>query len=147
MGLTEKMMEDVVVAMKKGDKGRVNALRYLLSQLKYAKIASQQSLTPEQETDVLLTATKKHKEAIDIYLKSGKEAQAAKEQQELDIISHYLPKQMTEEEVENAISEFIAQTGATSLKDIGKVMGIAMRELKGKADGKMVQEIVKRKLA
>jgi len=148
MSLTDKIMEDVKIAMKSRDKDRVNTLRYLLSQLKYAKIASKEdSLTPDQEISVLLNAAKKHKEAIDIYKKAGKEDQIQKEQHEFDIISTYLPKQMSEAEVDAAISEFIDKTGATSLKDLGKVMGMAMKELKGKADGKLVQEIVKRKLA
>jgi len=146
MGVTEKMMEDVVIAMKQRDKIRVNALRYLLSQLKYAKIASQKSLTPEQEIDVLTNVAKKHKESIDIYVKAGKESQAAKEQQELDIIYSYLPNQLSEEVIDRIISEIVKQTGATSLKDLGKVMGAAMKELKGKADGKLIQDIVKRKL-
>ena len=95
---------------------------------------------------VLLTAAKRRKEAIEMYEKAGRNDLVAQEQRELEIISAYLPKQVSREEVAEIIKSIIGQVGATSSKDFGKVMPLAMKELKGKIDGKIVQEIVKQQL-
>jgi uncharacterized protein YqeY len=93
-----------------------------------------------------MTAIKKRKEAIEIYEKGGRLDLAQQERAELDIISSYLPKQLSPEEAAETINRIILETGAASPKDFGKVMPLAMKELKGKIDGKIVQEIVKSKL-
>lgn len=134
-------------AMKSQDKVKVNALRLLISDLKYARISSNEDLTDEQEMAVVLSAAKKRKESIESYKTGGRDDLLAKEEQELKIISEYLPEQMSEEEVIAEIESVIAETGASSMKDLGRVMGMAMKKLKGKADGSLVQEIVRRKLA
>ena len=95
----------------------------------------------------LMSAAKKRKESIEAYQAGNRQDLLEREQQELDIINKYLPQQMSDEDVEKAIDEIIGLTGATSSKDLGKVMSEAMKVLKGRADGKKVQNIVRSKLA
>ena len=147
MSIMDKLMDQMKTAMKAHDKFRVNTLRLLISQLKNAKIEAGEDLTPEQELNVLLAAAKKRKEAIQAYESSGRQDLLDNEQKELEIINEFLPEQLSDEEIEKEVSEIIQQVGATSLKDLGKVMGEAMTRLKGKADGKKVQTIVRSKLA
>ena len=147
MSLLEKLSEDMKNAMKAKDQVRVNTLRMVISQIKNERIAFQNDLSPEQELAVLMNAAKKRKEAIEIYQKSSRVDLLEKEQKELEIISEYLPEQMSEEDVDKVITEIIEHTAADSLKDMGKVMSEAMKILKGKADGKQVQQLVRSKLA
>ena len=93
-----------------------------------------------------MTAAKKRKEAIEMYEKGGRADLAGQEQRELEIINTYLPRPMSKEEAEQLVNKIIAQTGATSAKDFGKVMPLAMKELKGRIDGKVVQDVVRQKL-
>lgn len=143
----DKISNDMKEAMKAKDKMKVNTLRMVIAQIKYEKIALKNDLTPEQELAVLLSAAKKRKESIELYKKSDRSDLLEIEQQELIIISAYLPTQLSDVEIEKAVSEIITEIGAASIKDMGKVMSGAMKILKGKADGKKVQEIVRQKLA
>lgn len=147
MGLQEHLIEDMKVAMKAGDKVRLNTIRMIRAQLKDAQIAKGDALTEEDEISVLTNAAKKRKEAIGHYEKSERKDLLEKEQKELEIISHYLPRQLTQEEIEKIVTQVIEEVGAKTLKDLGKVMSVAMKQLKGKADGKSVQEIVRKKLS
>ena len=135
------------LAMKSGDKLRLETLRTIRAQMiELTKRGTGSEITPDEEISALLTAAKKRKEAIELYRQAGREELAHQEEKELEIINGYLPKQMSREEAESVIVGIVEQTGAASLKDIGKVMPLAMKELKGKIDGKLVQEIVKQKL-
>ena len=147
MSILEKISNDLKTAMKSKDRTRVETLRSLISQLKNERINQGKDLSPEQELAVLMNAAKKRKEAIEIYEKSNRNDLLDKEKSELDIISEYLPEQLSDEDIEKAVTEIIDRTGATSMKDLGRVMGEAMKELKGKADGKKVQQMVRSKLA
>jgi len=147
MSILEKLSEDLKVAMKKTDKLRVSTIRLLIAQMKNERINLQKDLTPEQEMAVLMNAAKKRKEAIAIYQTSSRNDLLEKEKLELEIINEYLPAQLTEAEIEKEIIEVIERTAANSIKDVGKVMAEAMKSLKGKADGKLVQQIVRSKLA
>ncbi|MBD3291200.1 GatB/YqeY domain-containing protein [candidate division KSB1 bacterium] len=147
MSFLEKINSDLKTAMKAKDKIRVETLRSLIAQLKNERISQGKDLSPEQELAVLMNAAKKRNEAIEIYEKSNRTDLLDKEKGELDIISDYLPEQLSDEEIEKTVSEIIERTGATSIKDLGRVMGEAMKELKGKADGKKVQQMVRSKLA
>jgi uncharacterized protein YqeY len=111
-----------------------------------SKRGEDKTITPEDELAVLMSAVKKRKEAIEMYRQGGREELAKQEEQELEIINQYLPKQASKEEAEALIDKLIAQTGASTAKDFGKVMPLAMKELKGRIDGKLVQELVKAKL-
>ncbi len=93
-----------------------------------------------------MTAVEKRKEAIESYRKGGREELAQQEEKEVEIISSYLPRQASKEEEESIIRRIITQTGASGAKDFGRIMPLAMKELKGRIDGKLVQELVKVKL-
>ncbi len=147
MALTEIINEDLKAAMKSGDSVKLNTIRSIRAQLiELSKRGTGTSITPEEELTALLAAAKKRKEAIEMYEKAGRNDLADQEKRELDIISTYLPKQMRREEVEVIVKKIIGDIGATSSKDFSKVMPVAMKELKGKIDGKVVQEVVKQQL-
>lgn len=148
MALLEKIAEDMKVAMKAGEKLRLETLRTIRAGLLEKQVEKRPSggMTPEDEIVVLNSALKKRKEAIAIYRQHGRNDLADQEEQELGIIQEYLPKQLTLQEVEEFVRATIRSVGAASSKDFGKVMPVVMKELKGKADGKAVQETVKKML-
>jgi uncharacterized protein YqeY len=147
MALTEIINEDLKAAMKSGDSVKLNTIRSIRAQIiELSKRGTGTSITPEEEMTALLAAAKKRKEAIEMYEKAGRNDLADQEKRELNIISTYLPKQMSREEVEEIVKKIIGDIGATSSKDFSKVMPVAMKELKGKIDGKIVQEVVKQQL-
>ena len=147
MALTEIINEDLKAAMKSGDSVKLNTIRSIRAQMiELSKRGTGTSITPEEEVSSLLASAKRRKEAIEMYEKAGRNDLADQEKRELDIITAYLPKQMSREEVEILVQKIIGNIGATSLKDFSKVMPIAMKELKGKIDGKIVQEVVKQQL-
>ena len=148
MALLEKVGEDLKVAMKSGAKIRMETLRTIRAGLLEKQVEKRPAggMSEEDEMSVLLSAAKKRKEAIDIYRKNNRNDLADVEQQELDIIQEYLPKQMSIDEIEIVVRRIIDETGASSAKDFGKVMPLTMKELKGKCDGKLVQDTVKRLL-
>ncbi len=150
MGLKEQIGEDIKSAMKAKDKIRLETVRGIKKAILEKEVAlrpkGQDSLTEEQEIELLAQQAKQRRDSIAQYLDGGREDLAKKEQQELAIIETYLPKQLDDEELEQILLQIITDVGATSPKDLGKVMGKAMKQLKGKADGKKIQEIVKTKL-
>jgi uncharacterized protein YqeY len=147
MSLNEQINSDLKAAMKSGDKVRLDTLRLLrAAMIELAKRGEGKVITPEDELSVLMAAMKKRKEAIEVYEKAGRSELAQQERSELAIISTYLPKQLSVEEAAAVVQRIITETGASSAKDFGKVMPAAMKELKGKFDGKLVQEMVKAKL-
>jgi uncharacterized protein len=147
MTLTEKINEDLKSAMKSGDSVKLNTIRSIRAQLiDLSKRGTGTNITPEEEIGVLLSGAKKRKEAIEMYEKAARNDLADQEKRELDIINGYLPRQMGREEVEAIVKRIITEVGASSSKDFGKVMPAAMKELKGKIDGKVVQEVVKQQL-
>lgn len=147
MSILQQLIEDMKQAMKAQDKIKLSTVRLLISQLKNARIDSGKELTPEEEIAVLMNAAKRRKESIDAFKAGNRQDLIDREQQELVIIQQYLPAQISDEEIQKTITEIIAATGASSLKDVGKVMSEAMKVLKGRADGKKVQEFVRSKLA
>ena len=147
MTLSEQINTDLKAAMKSGDKIRLNTLRLLRAHfIELSKRGEGQAITPEEELSVLMAAIKKRKEAIEIYEKGGRPELAQQERAESEIISSYLPKQLSPEEAAEIVNRIISETGASTPRDFGKVMPLAMKELKGKFDGKLVQEMVKSKL-
>ncbi|MGK7960262.1 GatB/YqeY domain-containing protein [Crocosphaera sp.] len=148
--LKEKLTEEIKQAMKAKDKIRLETIRSLKKVILEKEVEvrpkGQTELTPEQELEVLAQQAKQRRDSIEQYRQGGRDDLADKEAQELAIIETYLPRQLSTEEIEGIIEQIIESVGATSPKDMGKVMGPAMKELKGKADGKQVQEIVKAKL-
>jgi len=147
MALSEKINNDLKVAMKSGDSIKLNAIRSIRTKIiELSKRGTGSDITQEDELTILLSEAKKRKEAIEMYQKAGRTDLSDQEQRELEIINEYLPKQMSKEEAENIIKKIIQEVGAVSAKDFSKVMPVAMKELKGKIDGKLVQEIIKQKL-
>jgi uncharacterized protein len=149
MGLKEKISDDLKAAMKSGDKIRLETLRTLRAALlekEIEKRGSQTTMSPDDDVAVLLSAAKKRKEAMEHFERGGRPELVAQEGKELAIIEEYLPKQLSAEEVTQVIEAAVAQTGASLPNDFGRVMPFVMKQLKGKADGKLVQELVKKRL-
>ncbi|MFZ4676403.1 MAG: GatB/YqeY domain-containing protein [Nodosilinea sp.] len=151
MSLKDRISDDIKTAMKAKDKVRLETVRsikkVILDRETLVRPNGQDALTPDQELEVLTQLAKQRKDSIEQYQKANRDDLAAQEVQELAIIEEYLPPQLSDGEVEAVIDALIAQTGASSPKDMGKVMGPAMQQLKGKADGVKVQALVQSKLA
>ena len=147
MDLSEKINTDLKIAMKSGDSVRLNTVRAIRTKIiELSKRGTGSAITPEDELTILLGEVKKRKEAIEMYQKGGRADLADQEQRELEIINEYLPKQLSREEAMDIVKNIMSDVGAVSAKDFGKVMPLAIKELKGKVDGKVVQEIVKQQL-
>ena len=150
MSLKERLSEDLKKAMKSGDKERLETLRTLRAALLEKEIelrTTTRSLSPEDETGILTGAAKKRKESIEQFGKGGRQDLVDQETRELSIIQEYLPKQMSRDEVVSVLQQIIDETGAQGAQDFSKVMPLAMKQLKGRTDGKLVQELVKEMLA
>ncbi len=143
--------DDLKNALKSGDSFKTGTLRLLLSALHNKEIekrskSGESELSGEETIEVLMKESKKRKEAAEIYLKGGRQDLADKEIKEAEIIKIYLPEQLSEAEIEKITLKAIEKTGAKTVKDFGRAMAEAMKELKGKADTSKVSEIIKKKL-
>jgi hypothetical protein len=151
MSLKTIISDDIKSAMKAKDKIRLETLRsikkVILDKETTVRPSGQEDLTEDQELEVLTQLAKQRKDSVAQYQKAGRDDLAEKEAQELKIIEEYLPQPLSEAEVEAIIDAVITQVGANSPKDMGKVMGPAMKRLKGRADGSQVQAIVKARLS
>ena len=149
MSLKEKILSDLKEAMKTGDSGKRDVLRLLDSAIKNAEIEKKKKedgLSDEETQEVISRAIKQRRDSVEQYKSGGRNDLAQKEQAEIEILSDYLPEQLSEEEVKKVVKEAISQTGARSKADMGKVMGQAMGRLKGQADGNLVKSIVESEL-
>ncbi|NPA15621.1 MAG: GatB/YqeY domain-containing protein [Deferribacteres bacterium] len=146
MGVKEKIMADMKEAMKAKDMAKVSTLRLLLSEIKNKEIDKKGELSDEEIYALIQKAVKQRKESIEQYKSAGREDLVQKEEAELKILEAYLPEQLSEEELEKIIDEAIKEAEAATMKDMGKVMRLVMPRVKGRADGKVVNEMVKRKL-
>ena len=148
MTFEEKMNEELKVAMKSGDKIRMETIRSIRSAIiEFNKSGANRELNSDDELKILQSAAKKRKDAIEIYEKTDRKDLLEREQAELKIIEDYLPKKLSEDEVIEIIKKVIEQTGAKEAKDIGKVMGPLMKEIAGRADGKVIQGMVRELLS
>ena len=144
MNLTEQINSDIKEAMKSGDKLRLETLRSIRAGiLEFEKSGIDRAMTDEDAIAILNKAAKKRKDAIQLYADNGRADAAAKEQSELDIITTYLPAQLSDAEARAAVQQLISDAGAAGPGEFGKVMGMAMKQLKGKADGTLIQTLVK----
>ncbi len=141
-----RIEEDLKAAMKSGDKRRVATLRLVLAGLKNEKIQAQRDLTDEEVEAVLRRAVKQRKDSIEQYGKGGRQDLVDAETEELAIIAGYLPKGLTDAEVEAELKAVIAEKGLSSSKDVGLAMKELMARHKGRVDGKKAQEIARRLL-
>lgn len=149
MSLKLSVESEIKKAMLAKDKDRLRALRAIKSliMLEETKGGAAESLSEDEEMKLLTKAAKQRRDSADIYKEQGREDLLAVELAELEIISEFLPKQLTEEELEVELKKIIAEAGAEGPKDMGKVMGLASKALAGKADGKAISMKVKSLLA
>ena len=146
LSLSEQIMSDMKEAMKARDKVRLNTVRMIKSALMNEKIKAGHDLTAEEELTVLSREKKQREESIEEFTKANRKDLADETKQELAIVESYLPKQMTQEELNQAVSSAIAEANAQGKSDFGKVMKILMPKIKGKADGKAASDVVRKQL-
>jgi uncharacterized protein YqeY len=146
MQLVDRLQEDTKQAMISRDELKLSTLRFLLADMKNYKIEKQRDLTDEDVVSLIERQVKRHRESIEGFEKGGRVELADKERKELEILQSYLPEQLSNEEIKKAVEGAIASTGASSLQDMGKVMG-ALAPLRGKADFSLISQLVKEKLA
>ncbi|MFY8138971.1 MAG: GatB/YqeY domain-containing protein [Flavobacteriales bacterium] len=149
MNLTDQINEDIKTAMKAGEKDKLMALRDIKSKLllEMTKEGGDGSVDDSKGMAILNKLYKQRVESIEIYKTQNRPDLAEEEQKQADVIAAYLPEQLTGEKLEAAVKEIIGQVGATSIADLGKVMGAANKALAGRADGKAISELVKKMLA
>ena len=147
MSLEQRIMPDLKSAMKSKDQAALRGIRAIKAALLLAKTDGSGSEMDEQkEIKLLQKLVKQRQDSYDIYTKEGRTELAQTEMEEIEVIKKYLPEQMGEEELKKIIQDIISKTGASSMKDMGKVMGMASSQLAGKADGKTISTIVKQLL-
>jgi uncharacterized protein len=147
MSLLERVQKDMVEAMKAKEEGRLSALRMIKAALQKQQIDGMKPLTEASEMQVMNTLLKQRRESAELFRKGGRDELAAKEEAEITIIESYLPAAPSAEELEEAVSAAIAETGANSAKQMGAVMKAAQARLAGKrVDGKALSELVKQRL-
>ena len=143
MSLLKSITNEMYLSMKSGNKDKANTLRTLISKLKDQQIKSRKDISDEETLKIIKTLVKQRKESAEIYSKAGREELAEKENFEISILSNYLPKLMSDEDVLLLIKKIIDETNAKELSDIGKVMPLVMQEGKGKVDGKIANRLLR----
>lgn len=144
--IAETISQKIAQALKAKEEIRLSTLRLLSSALNYEFIAKQHKLNQEEEIVVVQREIKKRKDAIEAYEKAGAVERAEKEKKEMAVLSEFLPEQLTDEELGKIVGEAVKEAGASSFADIGKVMGIVMPKVAGKADGARVSTLVREQL-
>ena len=147
MSLQERVQSDITAAMRGGDALRRDVLRMVSNAAYNVEKKQQRPLTDDEYLAVLTREVKTRRESVEAYRGAGREDLAAKEQAEIDILAEYLPQALTEAELQALVDEGIAATGATSARDLGKVMGWLSPRTRGRADGKVVSGLVAQTLA
>mgnify|MGYP001809090759 FL=1 len=145
--MLDQLQEELISAMKAGDKPRMTGLRNIIGKLKASQIDKGEELTGDESLKILKSAAKQLKESVEQYKKGGRDDLAEKELFELSLLDKYLPEQISEGKIRDAVKNTIQSSGAESMHDMGKVMGMLMKELAGTADGKLVQQIVLEELS
>ncbi len=147
MSLIARIEADLKAARLSRDKDLRDALSLVLNSLKAAEKELQRPLSEEEELQVLQRERKKRVEAAEAFQAAGREEQAEDEEYELDVLEDYMPEQLSEAEIEEIIDDVISEVGATSIRDLGRVMAGVMHQVSGRADGSTVNQLVKEKLA
>ena len=147
MQLRERLNAGMKDAMKSRDALRLSAIRMLLSSVKNREIELRRELGETEITETIVTLCKQRRESIRLFKEAGRQDLVDKEEAELALLMDFLPQQLTREEIESLVDKVIAETAATSGKDMGKVMKALQPLVSGRADGKLVSEVVKEKLA
>jgi uncharacterized protein len=147
VSLIERIEQELKNAMRARDQERTDVLRLTLASLRAAEKEVQRPLKEDEELHVLQRERKRRAEAAEAFRGGGREEQAAKEDRELAVIQEFMPEPVDETELEQIIDDAIAETGATSLRDLGRVMADVMPQVAGRADGSVVSQLVREKLA
>lgn len=147
MNIKERLTQDLKEAMKSRDEVRRNAIRNLRSAIRYAEIDIGHELSDEEAIEVVAKQVKQRRDSIEQFQQGNRPDLVEQEERDLAIIETYLPPQLSDEEITERARVVIAEVNATSMKDMGKVMGILSREMKGLADGKRISEIVRELLS
>ncbi|MEO9803295.1 MAG: GatB/YqeY domain-containing protein [Reichenbachiella sp.] len=145
MSLKDQINEDIKSAMLAKEKEKLTALRAIKSMILLAETekGASEDISEDAEMKLLMKAAKQRKDSVDLFREQGRDDLADKEQGELEVISQYLPKQLSEDELKAELQKVIDQVGASGPQDMGKVMGMATKALAGKADGKTISAMVK----
>jgi len=147
MSLIARMEEELKEARLARDEDRRDALSLVLNALRAAQKELQRPLSDDEELQVLQRERKRRVEAADAFREGGREEQAEDEEYELDVIEEFMPEQLSEDEIEDIVDDVISEVGATSIRDLGRVMAGVMHQVSGRADGSLVSQLVKEKLA
>lgn len=146
MPIKDKLMEDLKYSMKNKDTVRKNTVTMVRAAIKQEEIDEKIELTDEDILDIISKQVKQRKDSIEEFAKGGREDLVELTKKEIDVLMEYLPKQLTEEEIEPIVKETIEKVKAESMKDMGKVMNAVLPKLKGRADGSVVNKIVRKHL-
>ena len=147
MSLIARMEGELTAAMKERDTARRDALRLILSSLRAAEKELQRPLHDDEELQVLQRERKRRLESAEAFRAAGREEKAAAEEAELAVLEEFMPEPLSEEELERIVDDAIAEVGATSMRDLGRVMADVMPQISGRADGSTVSQLVREKLA
>ena len=147
MSLIAQIEDELTAAMRLRDSERRDALRLILTSLRSAEKELQRPLSTGEELQVLQRERKRRQEAAEAYRTAGRGEQAAAEERELAVLQEFMPEPLSEEELEAIIDDAIAENGATSIRDLGRVMADVMPQVAGRADGSTVSQLVREKLA
>lgn len=147
MNIEARLLEDMKAAMKSGDTRKLETIRLLRAQIKNVSLGKEEPLSESDLLAIINKEAKRRKESITLYEQGNREDLVQSETQELEILQSYLPEAMSESELDEILDEVIAQLNAASMQDMGKVMGVVMPRVKGRADGKLIQERVRQKLS
>jgi len=145
--LFNKLQEEMKAAMKSGDKDKLSTIRMLISEIKKVQIDSKKELSDEEIISILQKYIKQRKEAYAQYEQAGRKDLVEKELKEIEIVQQFLPPPLSEEELIKIVEETIQEVGASSIKDMGKVVKAVMDKVKGRAEGSLISKIVKEKLS
>ncbi len=143
MSIKERLQQDLKESLKKKDTIRLNTVRSIINAIKNKEIDLRKEVSEEEIYAILNTLAKQRRESIEQYEKGGRQDLVDQEKRELEIILEYLPEQLSNEEIGKIVKETIEEVGASTMKDLGKVMKAVMPKVKGRADGKKVNEIVR----
>jgi uncharacterized protein YqeY len=147
MSLETEIMAKMKDAMKSKDEATLRGLRAIKAALLLLKTSGSESITPEDELKMLQKLVKQRQDSLDIFKQQNRLDLAQKEEEEIKVIEQFLPKQMSEEEIRSALKEIIAEVGASDIKDLGKVMGVASKKMAGRADGKVISALTQELLS
>ncbi|WNL17743.1 GatB/YqeY domain-containing protein [Arcobacter cryaerophilus gv. pseudocryaerophilus] len=147
MSLKEKLNEDLKQAMRDKEVVKRDSIRAINTMIKQVEVDERRVLDDAEVIKLIQRGIKQREEAISQYRAASRDDLVQKEQEQVDVFMLYLPKQLSDEELENGMKEIVSEVGATSLKDMGKVMGVASKKFAGVADGKRINEMVKKLLS